>query len=711
MVAAVPGSTVGGASPFGETLGMTPCEGEQNEITGRKEDDEVNLPMEPFVGGVGMHHAQWPNRLAAADMGVDSTDWQWTNVASEAEKGSKADGLGKAYDATLFKYMASAPFGSWTDWEDVVGHGFWSVDWFDGYLPVKLGSTPGTLSVGMTKSKEMAEQMDVLNEGARYAVLNSFNALDMPGEYVFKRAGKTAFSTGYIYFIPPAGAATNAELIVSTNKQPLIRVAGIVDGVTIDGVNVDSGRGVGIGIEATTNVRIFNSKVVNMGTMGIEANGDFIHIKSTEIAHVGGRAVYLDGGDRVSLTKSGNLVEKSTIHHSPRRILHYAECLTLSGVGVVARENTIYAAPAAICELTGNDHVLEYNTIHHVALDTFDTGAIHWAAFSPSSWGHKINHNLIYKVGFKNNPCSSSTSCMLSGIYADDGSFGFEATGNVIWLPEPAARDRPAGANPEWFSDEIQTIGVFVNAGSRNSVTNNVVIDAQFAYSSSGGFMVAGGFGVTPPIKKSSDFWKDMRAKDYQDGVYAAAYPVLANLLDKYPKDCKTNPRCAGAPFGETVASNVGVQITGLTSSQWAAKVGALYPNIFQLPSAFTDDEGGMLTFSDSNFAGLATNVAGTAAEALEAGDSYDASVVPDLRLKSTFVKPVGWAALTIDANGVADVPTYSAPKSIGAIAGCSGETGGEGDDDDGDRCSAVAMTTVPVWFTLVTFAVATFLG
>ena len=66
-----------------------------------------------------------------------------------------------------------------------------------------------------------------------------------------------------------------------------------------------------------------------------------------------------------------------------------------------------------------------------VALDAFDTGAIHWAAYSPASWGFIIRHNLIAYVGYKANPCSASTSCMLTGIYADDGSFGFTAHGNV----------------------------------------------------------------------------------------------------------------------------------------------------------------------------------------------------------------------------------------------------------------------------------------
>lgn len=683
-VAAIPGTTVGGVRPFGETLGMTSVEGEHNAVTGGDSDADSYLPMEPFIGGMALHHAQWPNRIAEDAIEEDSTNWKWTNVASPGGTSSSADSFGALYKTQDFEYMSAAPFGSWTDWEDVVAHGFWSVDWFDGYLPVKKSSsTSGKLSVGMPASKEFAQAMDELNEGARFAVLNSFDALDMPGEYVFKRTvTMTASDTGYIYFIPPASAAGDAELLVSTNAKALITVDSMVDGVTIEGVNLEVSRGSGITI-SSDNVRVFDSKVLNMGTKGVEATGSFVHIKSSEIGYVGGNAVYLDGGHRGTLTPSGNVIEKSTIHHSPRRTLHYAECLNLGGVGNVARENTIFAAPAAVVELTGNNHVIEYNTIHHVALDTFDTGAIHWASFNPASWGMKINHNLIYKVGFKNNACSSSTSCMLAGIYADDGSFGFEAIGNVIWLPEPAARDRAAGALAGWFTDEIQTIGVFVNAGSRNTVTNNVFVDAQFAYSNSGGFMVAGGFGATPPIKATSGFYKDMRKMKWNTpgSVYAVAYPALSQLLDSYPVDCNTNPKCPAAPFGETVSKNIGIQITGLKTSEWAAKTTPGYPNIFQLPSAFNDDDGGKLTFADSNFGGLSTNVAGSSAEILAAGTGYG-SAIPDFRLKPNWGGlPAGWTPIAIDATGLTAVPAYTAPASSGPIT----DAAAEDDDDSGD--------------------------
>ena len=125
------------------------------------------------------------------------------------------------------------------------------------------------------------------------------------------------------------------------------------------------------------------------------------------------------------------------MHSSPRRSLHYCECFNLGGVGILVHGNLVRASPSAIMEISGNDHIFEYNVLHHVALDTFDTGAIHWAAYDPSMWGFIFRYNLFYKIGYKDNPCSAATSCLLAGIYADDGSYGFTAHGNVFWLPEP----------------------------------------------------------------------------------------------------------------------------------------------------------------------------------------------------------------------------------------------------------------------------------
>jgi hypothetical protein len=46
-------------------------------------------------------------------------------------------------------------------------------------------------------------------------------------------------------------------------------------------------------------------------------------------------------------------------------------------------------------------------------------------------------------------------------------------------------------------------VGIFVNGGSRNTVYNNLVVGAQYLYSSTGGFLVeagtAQGYHAAPP--------------------------------------------------------------------------------------------------------------------------------------------------------------------------------------------------------------------
>jgi hypothetical protein len=65
-----------------------------------------------------------------------------------------------------------------------------------------------------------------------------------------------------------------------------------------------------------------------------------------------------------------------------------------------------------------------------------------------------------------------------------------------------------------------------------------------------------------------------MRAYNWQSGVYAQRYPVLASLLDSLPSNCLSNTGCVAAPHGETVDDNIGINIRGRGTSQAPTTVG-----------------------------------------------------------------------------------------------------------------------------------------
>ena len=405
---------------LGLTGQLTSVEGEPVEFL--KVSEEVayaNMPLEPFLGRTPLWSAQWPNRIASPP--ENTTNYAWTRVAGPPT----TDSTSADTQQIAFPHLSSAPFGAWSDWDDVYAQGFWEVDWIEAFLPVSLDSRADHLELTFPVGGGEGEMQSV-SEGSRFAVLNSFDSLDAPSEYVLKRNplsgasdSPSAASGARLYFIPPAEhAGASTELIVSTNSDPLISLSQ-VRGVTISHLTFEGTRGAVMAISDSCDVEVVHIVCNNVGTNGVEdGSGTNIHVNRSVFTNMGRRAVSLSGGNRAALTPSGNVIGHNEVSRSPRRSLHYGEAFDLGGVAVVATSNLVYNSPCATFELVGNDHVIEYNTIHHVALDSFDTGAIHWAAYSPASWGFLIRHNLLAYVGYKDNACSASTSCMVAGIYA-----------------------------------------------------------------------------------------------------------------------------------------------------------------------------------------------------------------------------------------------------------------------------------------------------
>ena len=61
--------------------------------------------------------------------------------------------------------------------------------------------------------------------------------------------------------------------------------------------------------------------------------------------------------------------------------------------------------------MRGNDHVIEFNEIHHVALETGDVGAI-YTGRDYTYRGNRIRHNFIHDTG--------GVGMGSMGVYMDD---------------------------------------------------------------------------------------------------------------------------------------------------------------------------------------------------------------------------------------------------------------------------------------------------
>jgi hypothetical protein len=67
------------------------------------------------------------------------------------------------------------------------------------------------------------------------------------------------------------------------------------------------------------------------------------------------------------------------------------------GVGLVVRKNEFRSSYHVALLFSGNDHLFELNTFHHVATIAYDTGAI-YGGRDLTSRGTTIRHNLFHDL-------------------------------------------------------------------------------------------------------------------------------------------------------------------------------------------------------------------------------------------------------------------------------------------------------------------------
>jgi hypothetical protein len=76
-------------------------------------------------------------------------------------------------------------------------------------------------------------------------------------------------------------------------------------------------------------------------------------------------------------------------------------------------------------QFAGNDHVIEFNDVHHVCLESNDAGAV----YSGRDWtwrGTVIRFNKFWEItGFEDRGCV--------GVYLDDMLCGTHVHGNLFW--------------------------------------------------------------------------------------------------------------------------------------------------------------------------------------------------------------------------------------------------------------------------------------
>ncbi|MBN2310551.1 MAG: right-handed parallel beta-helix repeat-containing protein [Candidatus Hydrogenedentes bacterium] len=388
---------------------------------------------ELFFNDARMTLARWPNE-------------DWATIARVVESGVPEGARWKADKPGTFEYSGDRP-ARWVNAPDVWLHGYWCFDWRA--ETIKVGAID--LAQGrITLLKPHGYGIGGGNPAPRrYHAVNLLEELDSPGEYYLDR------EAGLLYFWPPE-PLDGARILLSTLSAPIL----VLDGashVTIQGFTIEGCVGTGLRVNGGRQNRIAACLVRNTGTDGIVVEGGERHtVTACDIHDTGTAGLRMAGGDRPTLTPCGHEAVNNHIWSVSRRQRTGAYHIHLAGVGIRVAHNLLHDGPHQSIGLTGNEHVIEFNEVHHTGMETDDCGSFYMGR-NPSERGSIIRYNFWHDIG-------STFTHGSAAIYFDDGSGGQTVYGNVFY--------RAAGGH---FG------AVFVHGGHDNVVDNSIFIECRLA--------------------------------------------------------------------------------------------------------------------------------------------------------------------------------------------------------------------------------------
>ncbi len=296
-----------------------------------------------------------------------------------------------------------------------------------------------------------------IRPGDRYFLRNLREELDAPGEWYLDK------KTSTLHFWPPGPMAGKA--VYAPTTRTIVELGAGTRNVTFRGLTFECSEGTAIEFRETTNCLVAGCTIRNVGDYhgsGVTISGGSNNgVKGCDIFETGSHGVSLSGGDQKKLTASGNYADNNYIHHVG---VFYKQGvgISMSGVGARATHNLIHDGPRMGIMFGGNRHLIEFNHIRHVNLETEDTGAVYTGGRDwLGSRGTVIRYNYFHDIlGYGRDADGTWKSPHFSwGVYLDDNAGGVDVIGNIV------AR--------------AQRAGLHLHNGRDNLIENNVFIDSK----------------------------------------------------------------------------------------------------------------------------------------------------------------------------------------------------------------------------------------
>jgi len=433
-----------------------------------------------FFNGERQTPARWPNKDAG-----DMPGGRWALVAASVD----------AEKSKSFHYAGDRP-GQWKSLKDVEISIWPNYNWWQTIAPV------AAIDAADKKVTLAGDLAYTIEPGRRYFFQNILEELDAPGEWYLDTAA------GTLYFWPPA-AVEGAEAVLPV-ADGIVRMEGAANiawmGFTMEAVTGDVAV-----MKDCEGCMVARSVVRNAGGYGVVIHGGKgCKVAGCDITGTGRGGIVLDGGNRKTLTAGRHVADNNHIWRVAEIWQTYETGVNISGVGNRVANNLIHDLPHIGILLTGNDHVIESNEIHHVCMQGSDNGAFYMGR----DWtqrGVKVQFNRIHDVygfGFVGPAEGQAGKYVYAsphqawGVYLDDCSSGVTVLGNLFY--------------------RVPLCGVMIGGGRDNIVDNNVFVDCVPA--------------LHIDARWDAYCWDVMQqrldAMNYRQPPYSARWPELLTMGD-----------------------------------------------------------------------------------------------------------------------------------------------------------------------------------
>ncbi len=432
--------------------------------------------------GESCDRARWPNDEYADVGAVLYAPPAWyTNEGTRRPPKGDPGVIFKA-DAPRMNMWADAPY-AWL-------YGYWGNDWSTYALGIK--SIQG--NVIFTKTSPGFG----IDKGRPYYIFNLIEEMDAPGEWYIDKDKEI------LYIYPKSEITDETNVCFTVLEQNMLSIS-YAKNIRVEGIIFENSKAYAVSISNSENCELAGCVVRNMSAGGAAVSGGYKSgIRSCDFYNIGSAATNISGGNKNTLEPCGNYVVNCHIHNWATVNKVYNGAVRVDGVGQYVAYNKIHDAPHLAIQVFGNNHIIEYNDIYEVCLETADSGSVYMGQ-NLTGYGTIIRHNYFHDLGN-----SMGGTFTVVGVYFDD-----MYSGGTIWGNLFVEVDNP----------------ILIGGGSGNTITNNLFIDAPEGAKHSMDYDSRG----------TEDRWiasiakleKDAQAIQYHNEKWEKLFPDFVKLMDE----------------------------------------------------------------------------------------------------------------------------------------------------------------------------------